>query len=95
MHPAPDLRHAALRLEKGIVDRVGVGLQLAFVPFQKFRRARARSGGRVVVHDYRMMSVSDIRHCPSLVLVFSRIRAAEAIPIELFLRGGIQAASIL
>ena len=65
MHHAPNLGHAAFVLEKSIVNGVGVRLQISLISFQKFRRTGARSRGRVVVHDHRMVRISHIRPDPS------------------------------
>ena len=64
MHPTPHFGQPAFGFEERIVDRVGVRLQISFVPFQEFRRTRSPPRRRVVVHDDRMMTISHVRPDP-------------------------------
>ena len=51
VHHAPDLGQPARGFEECVVDRIGVGLQVSGVSFQKFRRSVPPACRRVVVES--------------------------------------------
>ena len=64
MHHASHLRQPTRSLEKGIVDHIGVRLQIPLISLQKSRRPGAPSRRCVIVEHHRMVYVSHIRPDP-------------------------------
>ena len=60
VHHAPDLNQSARGFEERIVDRVGIGLQISGVSFQKLRRTIPASRCRVVVDHHRMVDIPNV-----------------------------------